>query len=63
MAIVKETAKHETSYVIIPKDEYESMKATIEVLTDKNLVEQLKKSKEDIKKGKVKKWDSFAKEL
>ncbi len=63
MSIIKETTKHETSYVIISKDEYDSMKATLEVLSDKNLKKQLKKSKEDIKKGKVKKWDDFSKEL
>ncbi len=63
MPIIKETAKHETSYVIISKDEYETMKATIEVLSDKELMEQLRKSKEDIKKGRVKKWDDFIKEL
>ena len=63
MTIVKEIGKHETSYVIISKDEYDSMKATIEALSDNDLLEQISKSKEDIKKGNVKKWDDFSKEL
>ena len=63
MAIIKEIGKHETTYVIISKDEYDSMKRTIEVLSDKDLMTQMKKSKEDIKKGNVKKWDDFIKEL
>jgi len=60
---VKEIGKHETTYVIISKDEYDSMQATIEALSDNDLLEQISKSKEDIRKGKVKKWDDFAKEL
>ncbi|MBS3056222.1 MAG: hypothetical protein J4473_02175 [Candidatus Aenigmarchaeota archaeon] len=63
MTIVKEIGMHETSYVIISKDEYDSMQATIEVLSDNDLLKQINKSKEDIKKGKVRKWEDFAKEL
>ena len=63
MTAVKEIGRHETSYVIISKDEYDSMQATIEALSDSDLMEQIGKSKEDIKKGKVKKWDDFSKEL
>ena len=63
MAAVKEIGRHETSYVIISKDEYDSMQATIEALSDNDLLEQISKSKEDIQKGRVKKWDDFAKEL
>lgn len=63
MAIVKEIGKHESSYVIISKDEYDSMQATIEALSDSELLEQIGKSKGDIKKGRVRKWDDFSKEL
>ncbi len=63
MPTIKEIGKHETSYVIISKDEYDSMQATIEVLSDNELLEQICKSKEDIKKAKTKKWDEFSKEL
>ncbi len=63
MTLIRETGKHETSYVIISKNEYDSMQATIEALSDNDLLEQIKKSKDDIKKGKVRKWDDFSKEL
>lgn len=36
-------------------DEYESMKATLEVLSDPELMEHKKKSREDFKAGKFKK--------
>jgi PHD/YefM family antitoxin component YafN of YafNO toxin-antitoxin module len=62
MVIVAETPKHETSYVIIPKDEYDSMKATIEVLQDEDLMRQLKESGQAIAEGKIRKWRDFAKE-
>ncbi len=63
MTAVKEIGRHETSYVIISKDEYDSMQATIEALSDNELLKQISKSKEDIQKGRVKKWDDFSKEL
>lgn len=63
MAIIKETALHESSFVIISKDEYDSMKATIDVLSDPELMNQLKRSTGDITKGNVKKWEIFKKEL
>jgi len=45
--------EHKTRWVTVSADEYESMKETIEVLSDKELVEQLKKSHEDIKAGRT----------
>ncbi len=55
--------KHEASWVTISTDEYESMKSTIEVLSDPELMEQLRKSERDIKEGKVQDWDEFVKEF
>lgn len=48
--------------VTIPKEEYESMKSTIEILSDPELMEQLRQSEEDIKAGRTYKWDSDKKE-
>jgi PHD/YefM family antitoxin component YafN of YafNO toxin-antitoxin module len=48
-------------WVTISTDEYESMKATIEVLSDRELCGQLRNSDEDIKKGRTKKWDDVVK--
>ena len=39
------------------------MKATIETLSDPELKEQIRQSREDIKAGKVSKWEDFLKEV
>lgn len=62
MAIVAESSEHKTTYVTISKDEYESMKATLEVLQDENLMRQLKESERAIREGRVRKWRDFMKE-
>lgn len=54
--------EHTTRYVTITEDEYDSLLRTIEVLKDKELMTQLKKSKQDIKEGRVSDWDDFMKE-
>ncbi len=54
--------KHEAMWVTISTDEYESMKATIETLSDPEIMEQIKKSEADTKAGRTKKWDDFVKE-
>jgi PHD/YefM family antitoxin component YafN of YafNO toxin-antitoxin module len=53
--------KHETEWVTISKDEYDSMNRTIEVLTDRDIMEQIKKSKE--KNVKSRDFEEVAKEL
>lgn len=62
MAIFAETPEHRTTYVTISRDEYESMKATLEVLQDDDLMKQLKESERAIKEGKTRKWRDFMKE-
>jgi len=59
MDFVAESPKHKTTYVTISRDEYESMKATIEVLQDEELMKQLKESEKAIAEGRVKKWSDF----
>ena len=49
--VVMKHPEHTTRYVTITEDEYESLQRTIEVITDSELMEHLKKSKEDIKEG------------
>ena len=48
-------AEHKAHWVTISSDEYESMKSTIEVLSDSELIEQIKESREDFNTGKFKK--------
>lgn len=53
--------KHETEWVTISKDEYDSMNRTIDVLSEKELMAQLKKSKD--KNVKSRDFEDVAKEL
>jgi len=62
MSELRTEGKHEAMWVTISTDEYESMKATIETLSDPEIMEQIRKSGEDIKAGRTKKWDDFVKE-
>ncbi len=63
MTEIKTEGGHEAHWVTISSDEYESMKRTIEILSDPEAMEQLRKSEEDIKAGSTKKWSEFVQEL
>ncbi|ATZ61115.2 MAG: hypothetical protein BME93_03130 [Methanosarcinales archaeon Met12] len=54
--------EHKARWITISTDKYESMKATIEVLSDSKLLKQIQKSREDFKKGKFKKLSDLIKE-
>jgi PHD/YefM family antitoxin component YafN of YafNO toxin-antitoxin module len=53
--------KHETEWITISKDEYESMNKTIEILSDKDLMAQIKMGKQ--KSVKSRDFEEVAKEL
>ena len=64
MTLIHESEKpHETTYVTISKDEYDSMKSTLEILADKELMESIRRGDEDIKAGRMISLDAFIKEL
>lgn len=63
MAQIIKGTEHKTAYVTISLDEYESMKSTIEVLSDPELMEQLRKSKEDIASGRTKSLAKLLEEI
>ena len=64
MVLIHETEKpHETTYVTISRDEYDSMKSTLEILADKELMEMIKTSDKEFKEGKGIPLDDFIKEL
>jgi len=46
--------EHKARWMTISTDEYESMKSTLEVLSDPELLEQIKESREDFKAGRFK---------
>jgi len=54
--------EHKAHRITISSDEYESMKSTLEVLSDSELVEQIKGSKDDYKSGKFKNLRDLMKE-
>lgn len=62
MSVLFESPEHKTTYVTISKDEYESMKSTIEILEDEEAMEMIRESRKAIKEGRVKKWEDILKE-
>jgi PHD/YefM family antitoxin component YafN of YafNO toxin-antitoxin module len=54
--------EHKARWITISTDEYESMKSTLEVLSDPELIEQIKESREDFKAGRFKKLRDLLKE-
>jgi PHD/YefM family antitoxin component YafN of YafNO toxin-antitoxin module len=49
--------------VSIPKSDLESLEATIETLQNREVMEQLEKSEQDIIEGRTRSIDKFIKEL
>ena len=54
--------EHKAQWITISSDEYESMKSTLDVLSDPELMEQIKESREDFKAGRFKKLQDVLKE-
>lgn len=62
MSEVKTVGEHKASWITISSDEYESMKSTLEVLSDNELLQQIKESEEDYRAGRYKKLRDLIKE-
>ena len=54
-------SKHETGWITISVDEYESMKRTIEILSDRELMKQIEEGKK--KNIEIRDFEEIAKEL
>ena len=54
MSEVKTFGEHRAEWITISADEYESMKSTIEVLSNSELMEQIRDSKADYISGNYK---------
>ncbi|ODS42649.1 MAG: hypothetical protein MSIBF_04930 [Candidatus Altiarchaeales archaeon IMC4] len=54
--------EHTTRYVTITEDEYDSMRSTIETLSDNELMESICQGGEDIKAGRTKPLNEYLKE-
>ncbi len=59
---IKALGEHKTHWITISNDEYESMKTTLEVLSDRELLDQIKESREDFKAGKYKRLHELMEE-
>lgn len=49
---IKSIGEHKAQWVTISSDEYESMKSTLEILSDPELMQQIEESREDFKAGR-----------
>ncbi len=54
------TGKHQAGWITISTDEYDSMKETIDILSDVDIMRQLEEGKRE---SKVKNFEELAKEL
>jgi len=61
MATASVTGKHQYGWITISTDEFESMKETIEVLSDIDIMKQLDEGKKD--GTKVRDFEELAEEL
>ncbi len=57
------TRAKQSRLVSIPKSDLDSLEATIETLENEYVMDQLKRSEEDIRKGRVRDAREFLKEL
>ncbi len=48
------SGEHKAKWVTISSDEYETLKSTIEVLSDNDLLKQIHESRADYREGKYK---------
>ena len=63
MTELKIRGKHEAYWVTISSDEYESLLATIEILSSHKAMEKIRKGEKERLEGKMKSLDQIKKEL
>ena len=57
------TNKGETKAVLISPEEFASWEATLDVMSDPELVKAIKEGEEDVRAGRVRDWEDIKKEL
>lgn len=55
--------KHKTEWITISMDEFESMKSTIEILSDPEAMKELRQGEKERLQGKSRRFDEVKKEL
>lgn len=63
MSEVAVKGKHETAWITISADEYESMLATIETLSNPEAIKKIEKGEKERIEGKLKSLEQIKKEL
>ena len=51
---IKYFGEHKARWVTISSDEYESMKSTLEIMSDPELLQQIEESRDDFEAGRYK---------
>lgn len=57
------TVKGTPAAILLSIDEYASLRETLEIMSDKKLMKELKEAEEDIQAGRVQTWEEVKKEL
>lgn len=57
------TVNGKPAAILISHDEYESLKETLEIMSDPDLMRDIKDGLDDIKAGRVTPWEDVKKEL
>ncbi len=57
------TVNGKPAAILISNDEYESLKETLEIMSDPKLMKNIREAEEDVKAGRVYDWDEVKKEL
>lgn len=57
------TVNGKPAAILISNDEYESLRETLEIMSDKKLMKDLREAEEEIREGKGIPWEEAKKEL
>lgn len=57
------TVKGYPAAVIVSVDEYDSLRETLEIMSDKKLMKEIKQAEKDVAAGRVRDWEDVKKEL
>jgi antitoxin YefM len=57
------TVNGKPAAILISIDEYESLRETLEIMSDKKLMKEIKEAAEDVKAGRVQTWEEVKREL
>ena len=57
------TIKSDKPMVLIPVEEYEALRETIEILSDPDLVKDIEEARKALREGRTVSWDKFKKDF